>query len=103
MSKLQWTAILVAGLTAFGISYFVSAVHFANSPVETVEPTETVENIAPETPSNKTETPSKKPTQQPSTTPPSTNTKENPDKKGQCGNGTCTTPETTNNCPVDCE
>lgn len=80
MNKLQWLIILVVGLTAFGVSYFIFAVPTQIKP-EINEPAEVVE----EEENINTEKPQK-----------------TDDKKSQCGNGVCTPPENADLCPADC-
>ncbi len=86
MSKLQFLIILMAGLTAFGVSYFIFAV--PSSPVSTTkEPASiTVQEVEEKLPAK-----------------PEKEADRSEDKKSQCGNGTCTPPENADLCPADCE
>lgn len=89
----------MAGLTAFGVSYFIFAVPSPTATVSTIKETdvETVQELEEKLPA-KPEKEADKEADEESIKPDKVD-----DKKSQCGNGTCTPPENADLCPADCE
>ena len=84
----------MAGLTAFGVSYFIFAVPSPTATVSTIKETdvETVQELEEKLPAK----PEKEAAEEAS------KPDKVDDKKSQCGNGSCTPPENADLCPADC-